>query len=210
MITTAQFSMLESLFDYYNKELFEGKLNDCLINMNCKKSYYGWFRPESWYNSNNAKEKNIHEISINTDHFNDDDIKYHQTLVHEMVHLWQHVFGKRSRSGYHNKEWAQKMEAIGLIPSSTGKEGGAKTGQKMADYVDPNGLFIKMFNLLEEKKVKYKPTHCINTVKNNNGSATKDRTKTKYTCSCKNNVWGKPNLLIICGVCKKNYIEEPK
>ncbi|MBM5564638.1 SprT-like domain-containing protein, partial [Klebsiella quasipneumoniae] len=58
-----------------------------------------------------------------------------QTLVHEMAHLWQHHFGKPGRRGYHNKEWAERMEEIGLMPSSTGKPGGAKTGDKMADYI---------------------------------------------------------------------------
>jgi hypothetical protein len=28
------------------------------------------------------------------------------TLVHEMAHLQQNHFGKSSRTGYHNKEWA--------------------------------------------------------------------------------------------------------
>nr|WP_025465377.1 SprT-like domain-containing protein [Acinetobacter baumannii] len=66
-----------------------------------------------------------------------------QTLVHEMVHAWQFHFGKPGRRGYHNKEWADKMEAIGLMPSSTGKPGGARTGEKMADYAIPGGLFMQ-------------------------------------------------------------------
>jgi hypothetical protein len=36
-----------------------------------------------------------------------------------MVHLWQHHHGKPSRTGYHNKEWATMMKAVGLIPSDT-------------------------------------------------------------------------------------------
>ena len=36
------------------------------------------------------------------------------TLVHEMVHFWQQEFGTPSRRGYHNREWADKMEALGL------------------------------------------------------------------------------------------------
>ncbi len=33
------------------------------------------------------------------------------------------------------------MESLGLIPSDTGRPGGAKVGQKMSDYPAPGGLF---------------------------------------------------------------------
>jgi hypothetical protein len=44
------------------------------------------------------------------------------TLVHEQCHQQQAEQGRPSRSGYHNKEWSQKMLAIGLQPIN------AKTG----------------------------------------------------------------------------------
>ncbi len=53
------------------------------------------------------------------------------TLAHEMVHLWQHHFGKPGRGRYHNKEWAEKMKSIGLQPTTTGKDDGAETGDVM-------------------------------------------------------------------------------
>ena len=31
MITNTQYQMLDSLFNYYNQELFDGKLSDCMI-----------------------------------------------------------------------------------------------------------------------------------------------------------------------------------
>jgi hypothetical protein len=65
-----------------------------------------------------------------------------QTQVHEMTHLWQHHFGKPGRGRYHNEEWARKMESIGLMPSSTGQPGGARTGDCMADYAVEGGRFL--------------------------------------------------------------------
>ena len=62
-------------------------------------------------------------------------------LVHEMVHVWQYYFGKPSRMGYHNREWANKMMSIGLCPSDTGEPGGKRTGQRMSHYVIEAGLF---------------------------------------------------------------------
>ena len=63
------------------------------------------------------------------------------TLAHEMVHLWQHHCGKPGRGRYHNRQWAQRMKAIGLHPSSTGKEGGQETGDSVGHYIVPGGPF---------------------------------------------------------------------
>jgi SprT-like family len=63
------------------------------------------------------------------------------TLVHEMCHLQQHHFGKTLRNAYHNKQWAAMMEAVGLVPSDPGQEGGTRTGQKVSHYIQPGGPF---------------------------------------------------------------------
>jgi hypothetical protein len=71
-----------------------------------------------------------------------------QTLVHEMVHVWQFHHGKPGRGRYHNAEWADKMESIGLMPSSTGLPGGRRVGDHMADYPMPGGRFVNLVNEL--------------------------------------------------------------
>jgi predicted SprT family Zn-dependent metalloprotease len=63
------------------------------------------------------------------------------TLVHEMCHLWQSAHGKDYKKGAHNKEWARKMEAIGLIPSATGEPGGKQTGRNVTHYIEIGGPF---------------------------------------------------------------------
>ena len=60
-----------------------------------------------------------------------------------MPHLWQHHFGKPSRTGYHNREWAVKMRAIGLIPSDTGEPGGKEIGQRVTHYIEEGGAFAR-------------------------------------------------------------------
>ncbi len=69
------------------------------------------------------------EIALNPRYFHDRPVtEVLSTLAHEMVHLWQHHYGKPGRGRYHNRQWAERMKAIGLQPSSTGKEGGQETG----------------------------------------------------------------------------------
>ena len=205
MITKDTFSLFDELFSYYNKELFDGKLKECMIITNRSKKASGTFTPFRWKNKLNEKENDIHEITINPDTLDVMDEEWQQTLIHEMCHLWQRDFGKISRAGYHNKEWADKMQEIGLMPSSTGKEGGKKTGQKMSDYIIPGGRFIEAFKRLKDKKLKYATNPVLFDGKKITGE--KKRSKTKYSCSCGNNVWGKPGLLITCNNCKKLFIE---
>jgi hypothetical protein len=65
------------------------------------------------------------------------------TLAHAIVHLWQHHCGTTSRSTYHNKAWAAKMDAIGLCPSHTGAPGSTRTGQHMSHSVVVGGPFTQ-------------------------------------------------------------------
>ena len=56
--------------------------------------------------------------------------------------------GAPTRSGYHNREWAARMETLGLIPSDTGRPGGKRTGQSMGHYVSDGGPFEQAAKLL--------------------------------------------------------------
>lgn len=67
-----------------------------------------------------------------------------QSLTEQLCHHWQHTKGTPSRPGYHNREWARKLESVGLMPSSTGLPGGKKTGQIMASYPLPDSNFVRL------------------------------------------------------------------
>ena len=165
-----------------------------------------------------------------------DDTEIIQTLVHEMAHQWQHHHGKPSRGGYHNKQWAAKMAEIGLMPSSTGEHGGKQTGQSMSDYVITGGAFASSWETLRSEGFKIgwesRPWQHVpfigggddetgfDTLTSNESQPfltippPRPKSKVKYTCpGCEINVWGKPALRLICGMCfhaedKKLYLEE--
>jgi predicted SprT family Zn-dependent metalloprotease len=137
--TNEIYKQIEQAYSHFNAELFNGQLPNCLITVQREKNTMGYFSPMRWSNN---QGKQAHEIALNPAYFAGHPvIEVFQTLVHEQCHLWQHEYGKPSQTSYHNKEWSKKMESLGLIPSDTGRPGGAKTGQKMADYPDPGGLF---------------------------------------------------------------------
>ncbi len=150
--TSQAYSELQHAYEHFNKHLFNGKLPPCLITLQRHKNTYGYFSSKRFVNQQGQVTD---EISLNPVYFSlcpPEEI--FQTLVHEMVHLEQFHFGKAGRGGYHNKEWASMMEKIGLMPSSTGKEGGKKTGDRMADYPIKDGLFLDAYKKLTSKNFK--------------------------------------------------------
>lgn len=139
--TRQAYDELQRAYDFFNDRLFGGELPQCLITMQREGQTCGYFSPARF---GSANQRVTDEIAINPQWFAVVPLLgVLQTICHEMCHQWQHHFGTPSRSSYHNKEWAAKMEDIGLMPSSTGKPGGKKTGQKMADYAIPDGPFMQ-------------------------------------------------------------------
>lgn len=138
--TMQMYTFVQDAYDFFNDRLFSGQLPPCLLTLQRDNNAMGYFSNNRWQR---GKDKGtVHEIALNPAFFiTHRPLELMQTLVHEMVHLWQHEFGKPSHRSYHNREWADKMESIGLMPSSTGEPGGKRTGQHMSDYPIPNGAF---------------------------------------------------------------------
>lgn len=202
MKTSIQYTNLDKAYQYYNKRLFGAQLPGCIITLQRKNSL-GYFCAKNFQGkySNDTTD----EIALNPDYFDADENIIMSTLVHEMVHLWQHHFGNPSASGYHNWEWANKMESVGLMPSSTGQPGGEKTGFKMDDYIIEDDKFdvvtteILKKNIIEWQSPKKSASAKLERKKKN---------KIKYTCEgCNTNIWGKPGLNVFCGECDLPFLE---
>ena len=198
--TTEVYTELQEIFDFFNQELFGSKLPQCLIVLQRSRGSRGYFAYSHWKNNN---EKEIDEIALNPSCFLGSELKIIlSTFIHEMCHLWQYHFGTPAKNGYHNQQWANKMEEVGLIASHTGEIGGNKTGYKMTHYILPKGFYEKSFEKLEKLGGKMTWVESI-------GSAKKIYSKKrKYICEkCNMKLWGKSGLNIICGSCKENLEE---
>src|SRR5215471_15544541 len=140
--TAIAYDELRQAFDHFDWKLFGGRLPECLITLQRRRSSYGHFSAARFRVA--GGEERIDEIALNPQKWRKLSVEDNlSTLVHEMVHLEQHHFGKPSRRGYHNKEWAAWMDRVGLIPSTTGKPDGRRTGQSMSHYIQPGGRFEK-------------------------------------------------------------------
>jgi predicted SprT family Zn-dependent metalloprotease len=228
--TAQQFTAFERAYDYFNQTLFDNQLPAVILNLSRKSKAMGFIAPFRWRTAGSEPtgQGTVHELSINPEILCMSLIDVYSTLVHEQCHIWQYAYGTPSRSGYHNKEWADKMESVGLIPSSTGFPGGNKTGQAMSDYPEENGVFMAALEAMPESfKLPFVSTEgdmlAVMLAQGNGSpstgaggrpeggyvplSAGGRKNKTKYCCSCGINVWGKPELQIICGECGGTFQE---
>lgn len=245
---------LQSAYEHFNRELFDGALPHVIFTMQRKQNCMGYFSPQRWASVDG--EAYCPELAINPTFIgNTSLLSTLQTLAHEQVHAWQWTTksANPSRKGYHNLEWAAKMEEIGLMPSDTGRVGGKKTGQRMSDYVIPGGRFIQACRSLiqenqfqipwfdrwaepdegyeipqevldylessDEQSVELKNSQRVMSVLATPLArlvassreevflpiAAKNQTRTKYQCSCENNIWGKPGLRIKCEDCNTQF-----
>lgn len=206
-------------FDHFNRELFGGELPPCLITLeNDRRQVHGYYSAERFAHCD--AETTTDQISLNPYHFRGADPQEPaQTLVHEMCHMWQQHHGDPPRKFYHDKEWAAKMEAVGLMPSNTGAPGGKKTGQRMADYPVNGGPFSIAYSTL--RKDGWRPSWYDRKADVDAATAaaaeeagedgegeeaaeeSKQGKRVKYTCTgeCEANVWGASALAILCGTC---------
>lgn len=137
--TEQAYTEFSEAYDFYNERLFNARLPGCLFTMQRKAHTYGYFSSKRFVS---RAGRQADEIALNPEVFAVVPlVEILQTLVHEMTHQWQQHFGTPGRRRYHNKEWGDMMESVGLMPSHTGQPGGRKTGEQMMDYVIEGGPF---------------------------------------------------------------------
>ena len=181
--TLTQAEAFQRIWHYFNEQIFAGKLQPVMLNFSRGKSprVLGFFAPDRWtpQTGEGGKGKTrLHEISLNPATLAARDPRdVASTIVHEMAHQWQQDFGKPSRSGYHNAEWANKMEQIGLMPSATGEPGGARVGQRMTHYVIEDGPFAKAYAAMPADWLL--PFTCVEGALSG-GSGARRKSKVKY------------------------------
>jgi hypothetical protein len=111
-------------FDLLNKKYFEGKLPTPKFSFSTRmKNTIGYVK-KVW-------NKNKYEIKLSSlVAFKDEKVR-ESTLIHEMIHLWQHENNKMDRdNGGHGKHFNQKIEEFSLL------------GIDISRYIDENTYFL--------------------------------------------------------------------
>lgn len=136
-VTTA--AELQAAFDHFNVDLFDGSLRSPLLTLQRQRKTPGYFTAERFVNRDGEK---IHELALNPTFFAVQSLQDSmKTLVLQMAFCWQYQHGTPGRRRYCNKEYGDKLQSIGLMPSNTGRPGGKMVGEKLDAVVLDDGPF---------------------------------------------------------------------
>ncbi len=196
--TRRNYNSLTQAYEHFNAALFDGKLPPCLITLQRRNNSYGYFSSRRFVSADDPCEA-TDEVALNPAHFGSRaPAEVLATLVHDMTHVWQRHYGSPSRANYHNREFASRMKAVGLIPLD-----GKATGQKVRYGIEEGGAFERACRafLANGPVLLYQDRPREG---EEGAPSKKAASKTRYTCgACGANAWAKPDTALLCGTCNR-------
>ena len=156
--TLTLYSSLQAAFDHFNLRLFGGSLPHCLLTLRSANRVYGYHHAGRFISPDG---KVTDELGMHPGFFTLQPIEaVMSTLVHEMVHHWQHHAGTSSPSNPHNREWADKMVSLGLQPSRIGLPRGKKAGRSVSDFIPRDGQLLAARREFPDRASHYHGCNC--------------------------------------------------
>jgi hypothetical protein len=191
---------LELIFDTLNRHLFAGQLITPVISVSPDTSVigsYGWCTSrEVWQGEDSER---YFEINLCAEHLNRPFEDVGETMLHEMVHLYnsQNKIKDTSRAGtYHNTRFKEAAGNHGLLVEKHFKYGWCMTklSKEVSEWLKAEFPDEKDFTLRREKKVK-----------SENGD--KKSSYIKYVCpQCPANVRATKPTNILCLDCQIPFV----
>lgn len=186
------YEMVKVLTVWIERFNFEFKLKittPCIVIDRKSARCYGTYR----YGFNGIGTK--HEITINARHLSRPLSGVLETLLHEMLHQWQDMYGKPSRGRYHNNEFKESALSFGISSDSWGHSLG----------IVKDGLFEKMlvkYGVNTEGLQYYNPQFPLRVA----GIPEGNSKLKKWTCGCQNTWIGKSEFEAICKICGNTFV----
>ena len=178
---------LNKVFDLLNYEFFEGELSRPTITIQSTPKAYGHFslREDTWV----SKLGGTHEINIGAGTLSRPIEEVAATLLHEMVHYYNHVNGVQDCSRgntYHNRKFRDAAEAHGLIVAHHDKYGWTITtpSDDLLEVILKYELSDILINRNEFGGFHVGGTGSHNGVPTFGGIAPRKSSSRKYACPC--------------------------
>lgn len=171
---------LENLFGVFNKTYFENQLSKPIVTVSpdTTKGAYGWCTSWKAWKEAGHEDSGYYEINICAEYLSRSYEEVAETMLHEMVHLYNLEEGVKdtSRAGtYHNKKYKEAAEAHGLNVEKDEKYGWTKTSlTEDSKAVVEN--FMKEIGKTSFDLYREKPEEVEKTAKKSNSI--------KYVCPC--------------------------
>ena len=201
---------LNKIFDLLNETYFESTLSRPTITIQSTPKAYGHFslREDTWV----SKLGGTHEINIGAGTLSRDIECVVATLLHEMVHYYNHINGIQDCSRgntYHNKRFKAAAEQRGLCVEHSDKYGWSHTSpsDELLQFCLDNDLTDILLNRNEYSGFQIPGTGTHNGVPGGVVTPRKSSTR-KYLCPCcGNSVRATKTVNIGCLDCGVQMIE---
>ena len=178
---------LNKVFDILNEEFFESELSRPTITIQSTPKAYGHFslREDTWV----SKLGGTHEINIGAGTLSRPIEEVVATLLHEMVHYYNHVKGVQDCSRgntYHNRKFRDAATAHGLIVDHHEKYGWTITSpsDELLEVILKYDLTDILLNRNEFGGFQITGTGTHNGVPTFGGIAPRKSSSRKYACPC--------------------------
>lgn len=193
-------AQLDNLFEVFNNEFYNGELQKPIITVSpdTTSGAYGWATSwKAW--QHDGVEDGLYEINICAEHLNRPFEDICETLLHEMVHLWNLQNGVKdtSRGGkYHNKKYKDSAEQHGLNVQQDSKYGWTITTLNEVAKGVIGKLNGDVFQMHRTKVVKV--------------ASKRKSSSRKYVCPmCGLSIRATKEVNILCGDCQETMkVEE--
>ena len=178
---------LNKVFDLLNAEFIESELSRPTITIQSTPKAYGHFslREDTWI----SKLGGTHEINIGAGTLSRPIEEVAATLLHEMVHYYNHVVGVQDCSRgntYHNRRFKDAAEAHGLIVTHSEKYGWSHTSpsDRLLEFIMDNDLTDILINRNEYTGFHITGTGTHNGAPTVGGMTPRTSSSRKYICPC--------------------------
>ena len=199
---------LNKIFDLLNQEYFESALSRPTITIQSTPKAYGHFslNKDTWI----SKLGGTHEINLGAGTLSRPIENVVATLLHEMVHYFNHINGVQDCSRgntYHNRRFKEAAESRGLIITHTDKYGWSHT-----EPSDELLAFCLRFGLTEilinRNEATYFRVGGTGTHDGANSPPPRISSTRKYICPCcKMSVRATRTIRIACMDCNEQMVE---
>lgn len=219
--TPQQAACLQSMFDHFNGELFNGTLDRhsvilCWTHAHQIKA--GYYYPNRWTDDGGNA---LAELSINARCMRERTVtELSSYMVHEMIHMEQHTAGTTGRPGYHNAGFIERAQRLGFkAVNERGEEVGVGQGAHACDlHPAEGGAFLRALASLPEEAIPaYEAEGGVPAEESEEGREqrqedggtppsvppkprAKGGKRSKYVCPvCGQAAWSKPGANLLCG-----------
>ena len=178
---------LNKVFDLLNAEFFGSALSRPTITIQSTPKAYGHFslREDTWV----SKIGGTHEINIGAGTLARPIEEVAATLLHEMVHYYNHVNGIQDCSRgntYHNRKFKDAAEERGLIVTHSDKYGWSHTSpsDRLLEFIMDNDLTDILLNRNEFGSFRITGTGTHSGTPTVAGLPPRTSSSRKYMCPC--------------------------